>query len=691
MLTETRRLRNVAIVGHTGTGKTTLTEQLLFHGKVIPKVEKIETGRTVSDHTDEEIRRGISIHTSLGYLSWQESKINLFDTPGSADFAGEVIAAFRACEAALLVVGARSGVQIETLKLWRYLGSHNLPRMVFINKVDKASSDFWSTLDDLKDKFSVPFLTVTIPLGHDLDHRGVINLLDMKAYRFSTSGTPETAYEIPSEFLEEAKQARTALIEEAAEGDEDLLELFASAGTLETEDIKKGLREGLEKNQFVPVFCGSALLGSGLVPLLDFLAWDAPTPFKVVEPCLTGEKERTISHEGRFSGLVFKTTIDQFAGRLSYVKVVTGKLVHNTDAFVPRLGKTVRVGKLFLAVGKKLIETDELDAGDVGIVSKIDDLKTNDTLCPFDDVIHYLPLELPKPVHSTTIAAKAQKDEDKLAQILAKEAEQDPTFAVSYHHDTKETILSALGELQLAIFLDKLRDSKIEFLTKPPRISYRETITKPGEAEYTHKKQTGGHGQYAKVLMDFRPLVRGEGFHFGSTLKGQGVSKGYFVAIEKGVQEAMTEGFLAGYPMVDLAANLQDGKEHPVDSSELAFKLAARGAFREAMVQTHPILLEPVMNLSVFIEEKYLGDILADLSARRAKVLGQESYGKDIVMVKAQVPQAEIQQYALQLKALTSSTGAFEAEFDHYSPLGAKETEILTKEYQDHRKEGLHE
>jgi elongation factor G len=557
--------------------------------------------------------------------------------------------------------------------------------------VDKASSDFWQTLDDLKDKFSVPFLPVTIPLGHDLDHRGVINLLDMKAYKFSTTVNPEVLIEIPSEFLAEAKKARYSLVEEAAEADEELLEKFAELDDLDVEDIKKGLRLGLAANQFVPVFCGSALVGSGLVPLLDFLSWDSPSPFHVVEPCVTGEKERIIGHEGRFSGLIFKTTVDQFAGRLSYVKVVTGKLVHNTEAYVPRFGKSVKIGKLYLAIGKKLVETDELDAGDVGVIAKVDDLRTNDTLCPADDVIHYLPLEVPRPVYSTTIAAKLQKDEDKLTQILVKESEQDPTFVVHYQHDTKETILSALGELQLSILLDKIRDAKIDFLTKPPRISYRETITKPGEAEYTHKKQTGGHGQYAKVLMDFRPLGRAEGFEFGSTLKGQGVSKGYFVAIEKGVQEAMAEGFLAGYPMVDLAANLQDGKEHPVDSSELAFKLAARGAFREAMATARPVLLEPIMNLAVFIDEKYLGDILADLSSRKGKVLGQESYGKDIVVVKSQVPQAEIQQYALQLKALTSGTGAFEAEFDHYSPLGPKETETLVKEYQAHRKAGDHE
>jgi elongation factor G len=676
MLTETRRLRNVAVVGHTGTGKTSLTEQLLFHAKAIPKAEKVETGRTTSDFTDEEIRRGISIRTTACHAAWNETKINLLDTPGSADFAGEVVAAFRAAESALLVIGAHSGVQIETLKLWRYLTEHNMPRMVFVNKVDRASSDFWEALDDLRDKFSMPFLPVTIPLGHDLDHRGVINLLDMKAYRISESGLPEVASEIPSEFLAEARKARVALIEEAAEGDEELLDKFAEADTLEIEDIKKGLREGLERNQFVPVFCGSALMGSGLVPLLDFLAWDAPSP---------------AAGEGSFSGFVFKTAIDQFAGRLSYIKVLSGKLTHGSDALISRLGKTARLGKVYLAQGKKLVETDELGAGDVGVLAKIDDLRTGDTLCSADHPMQVPPLELPKPSHATAIAAKAQKDEDKLAQLLSREAEQDPTFTVVFDHDTKETVLSALGELQLAITLDKVRDAKIDVLTKPPRIRYRETITRPGEAEYTHKKQTGGHGQYAKVLMDFKPLPRAEGFAFSSTLKGQGVSKGYFTAIEKGVQEAMGEGFLAGYPMVDVAANLQDGKEHPVDSSELAFKLAARGAFREAMAQAHPILLEPVMNLAVYVEEKYLGEILADLSGRRGKVLGQESLGKDIAVIRAQVPQSEIQQYALQLKALTSGTGVFEADFDHYSPLGAKETEALVKEYQAHRKAGEHE
>ncbi len=686
MSTETQKLRNFSLVGHGGTGKTSLFEQILFQGKVILKAERVESGRTVSDFAEDEIARGLSIHTALGNITWKGTKLNIFDTPGASDFSGEVISAFRASESAVLVVGARSGVQIETLKLWRFLESHSMPRMVFINKVDKAASDFWQTLDDLQEKFSVPFIPVSIPMGHDEEHRGVINLLENCAYFLDASGQGETQSEIPSEFQKEAEKARLNLIEEAAEGDEELLEKYAATDTLSDDEIKQGLRQGLARNQFVPVFCGSALLNSGIVALLDFIAADSPSPFHVVEPCASGEKERQISPEGEFSGLVFKTVLDQFAGRLSFIKVVTGRLSHGTDFFVPRLGKSFRAAKIFTCQGKKLQEVAELSAGDLGILAKLDELKTNDSLCPGQDVIHYLPLELPRPVHAITIAAKAQRDEDKLNQILVKEAEQNPTFQVAYNHDTKETIISSMGDLSLAILLDKIRNAKIDFLTRLPKISYRETITRSAEAEYTHKKQTGGHGQYAKVFMDFHPLPRGEGFAFSNTLKGQNVSKGYLPAVEKGVQEAMLEGFLAGFPLIDLKANLSDGKEHPVDSSELAFKLAARGAFREALAQAHVILLEPIMMVSLFVEEKYLGDILADISGKRGRVLGQESFGKDIVVVKAQIPHAEMLQYALSLKALTSGTGAFEMEFDHFSPLGSRETELLVKDYQAHRK-----
>lgn len=688
MLIKTEALRNISIIGHTGTGKTTLTEQLLFSGGVIPRAEKVESGRTVSDYTDEEVKRGISIHATLSHLFWKETKINLLDTPGSADFVGEVVLAFRATECALMVVGARSGVQIETLKLWRELNHRNFPRMVFVNKLDKADTDFFDTLEELKDKFRMPFIPVTIPIGHDVDFQGVINLLDMKAYFYAKDGGKETVGAIPAEYQEVAEKWRLTLMEEAAEGDEELLEHYFAAGTLNEEEIKKGLREGLEKNAFVPVFCGSATHNSGIIPLLDFTAYDSPSPFKIEEPCIYGEKSRIISPDGKFSGLIFKTTNDQFAGKLSFVKVVTGKLNAEAEAYNPRTQKKEKIGKILIAQGKTVEEVQELSAGDIGLLAKMEGLATNDTLCPADDVIHYLPLQLPKPVHSLAINAKQNKDEDKMSGILVKAGEEDLTFQIRYNPETAETVISSMGELQMGIILDKVRAVKIDFVTRVPKIPYRETITRGAAAEYTHKKQTGGHGQYGKVMMEVKPLPRGEKFEFTNTLKGQNLSKGYLPAIEKGLQEAMQEGILAGYPVVDIGVNVSDGKEHPVDSSELAFKLAARGALKEALAKCGPIILEPIMNLSIYIEEKYLGEILADLSAKRARVLGQEPIGKDILEIKAQVPQGEMLQYALQLKSMTSGTGAFEMEFDHYSQLGAKESQMLMHEYEVHRKAG---
>lgn len=691
MLIKTEALRNISIIGHTGTGKTTLTEQLLFSGGSIPRAEKVESGRTVSDYTDEEIKRGISIHTTLSHIFWKDTKINLFDTPGSADFVGEVILSLRASECALMVVGARSGVQIETLKLWRELGNRNFPRMVFVNKLDKADTDYYETLEELRDKFRVPFIPVSIPMGHDVDFKGVINLLDMKAWYYDPSGGKEKSGEIPPEYLEAAQKARLTLMEEAAEGDEELLDKYVDSGSLTDEEIKKGLREGLEKNAFVPVFCGSALHNCGLVPLMDFTAFDSPSPFKIEEPCVYGEKSRIISPEGAFSALVFKTTNDQFAGKLSFVKVVTGKLTPGCESYNPRTQKKEKISKVFITQGKTVEEVPELSAGDVGVLAKMEGLGTNDTLCPPEDVIHYLPLQLPKPVYSLAINAKQNKDEDKMSGLLVKAGEEDLTFQIRFNPETQETVISSMGELQMGIILDRVRASKIEFLTRVPKIPYRETITRPAAAEYTHKKQTGGHGQYGKVMMEVKPLHRGEKFEFTNSLKGQNLSKGYLPAIEKGVQEAMEEGILAGYPVVDVSVNISDGKEHPVDSSELAFKLAARGAMKEAFSKAGAIILEPIMNLSIYIEEKYLGEILADLSSKRARVLGQEPIGKDIVEIKAQVPHGEMLQYALQLKSMTSGTGAFDLEFDHYSQLGPKESQMLIHEYEVHRKAGTSE
>jgi elongation factor G len=683
MSDHTTDIRNIAIVGHGGTGKTTLVENILFRGGEIPKAEKVETGRTVTDFTSEEITRGGSIHASLAHVHWKNTKINLFDTPGAGDFVGEVVTSFRSSESAVILVGARSGVQIETIKLWRRLNDRKKPRMAFINKVDKSGTDYFKTIEDLKEKFKVVFIPVTIPIGHDTGFKGVINLLDMTAHYYDPDGGQESIKEIPDDMKEEAEKYRLILMEEAAEGDEELLEKYVSEGSLNDDEIKLGLREGLETNTFVPVFCGASLMGAGITALMDFVAYDSPSPFRVEEPCVSGEKSKIISPDGAFSGHVFKTTVDQFNGKLSFLKVITGKLNSSAEAYNPRTQNKERINKIFVIQGKSLKEVAEVEAGDIAVLNKIDDLETNDTLCSSSDVIHYKSFNFPQPVHSLAISAKEQKEEDKLGQLMHRLSMEDPTFHVKYNPETKQTVVSAMGELHMNIVLDKIRElGKIEVITKPPRVAYRETITKPAAAEYTHKKQTGGHGQYGKVMMEIKPSGEGQGFSFTDTIKGGAISKGYFPGIEKGVLEAMEEGILAGYPIVDVSVNISDGKEHPVDSSEMAFKLAGKGAFKACFDLAKPKMLEPVMKLSVIVEEKYMGDILADLSSKRGQILGQEMLGGNLVEIDAHVPQSELIQYSMQLKSITSNTGVFEMEFSHYSPLNPKDAQRLAEEHQ---------
>ena len=687
MSTQTAQIRNIAIAGHGGTGKTSFVEQILFCAGVIKKAELVESGKTVSDFTDEEIAHKISIRTSLAHVSWNDTKINILDTPGSPDFIGEVVAAFRATESAVLLVAARAGVQIETLKLWRRLNTREMPRMIFVNKLEEERADFQTVLADIREKFKVPAFPVTIPMGDNTNFTGIIDLVTMKAYMIPNAGAAEAPTDIPEEYKAAAEEARAALIEAAAEGDDELMEKFLEDENLSPAEMKRGLAQALRENKIVPVLCGSALQNSGVASFLDFIALAAPSPDGIAEIAIsdTGEEEDvTITPDGAFSGFAFKTTIDQFSGKLTYVKVVTGTLNGETDFYNVREQKKDKIGKIYSATGKKLDEQSELVAGDIGILSKMALAHTNDSFSTPDAVRRYRPLQLPQPVHAVAIEAVNKKDEDKLAQLLHRAMEEDPTFMIRFNPETKETVVSSMGEVHLNMILDKVREAqKIEIETKIPKVAYRETITKPANAEYTHKKQTGGHGQYGRVVIDVKPIERGKHYEFTNAIKGGSVSRGFIPGIEKGLHEAMESGILAGYPVVDVSISLLDGKEHPVDSSEMAFKLAARGALRDAMGRAGATLLEPIVHLSVFIEEQYVGDILSDLSARRGRVLGQEPIGGGIVEIKAQVPQAELLRYSIDLKSITSGTGGFEMEFDHYSPISGKIAEDVIKASQE--------
>jgi elongation factor G len=675
-------VKNVSIAGHGGTGKTTLFEHLLFAGGVISKAEPVESGKTVSDSTPEEIERKISIHAALAHIERNGKKLNFFDTPGSSDFTGDVILSFRAAEFALLTVDSRAGVQIETIKLWRNLEGRQKPRGIFITKLDDERADFVKSLGDVKEKFKVDPVPVTIPMGAGGGFQGVIDVLNEKAYMVQNDGTLEKEGPIPEAYREAAAAARERLIEAAADGDDTLMEHYIDKGSLDAEEMHTGLIEALAEHKFVPVFAGVALKNSGLIPLLDFIADIGPDPRTAKDKGVASggtEQDIPIDPEKPLSALVVKTSYDQFSGKLSWIKVICGKLAADSEAYNVSENKKERIGKLYTCQGKKLEEVRELYAGDVGIITKSATLKTNDTLTAGDGSLNFVHLRLPEPVHSVAVNAVQKKDDDKLGEFLIRATEEDKTFRYHFNTETKETVISGMGELHVSIMLDKIKQNqKIEVETHIPRVAYRETITKKASAEYTHKKQTGGHGQYGKVVLDIAPLGRGEGYKFENKIFGGAVPKNYIPGVEKGVAEGMARGTMAGYPVVDVEVAIVDGKYHPVDSSELSFKLASRNAFREAMKQASPTLLEPVMNLTVFVEEKYLGDVMSDLSGKRGRILGQDAVG-GIGEIRAQVPQAELLRYSIDLRSITSGTGSFSVEFDHYAPISGKIADDVIK------------
>ncbi len=673
---ETKAVRNVALAGHGQTGKTTLLEQLLFCAGAIPSAATVESGKTVSDSAPEEIKRRISIYASLSHIEYKNTLINFWDTPGSPDFTGEVITAFRASEAAVMVVDARTGAQIETVKLWRDLDRRNKPRMVFINHADDPRADVTAASHDVHEKFNVEVCPVTIPIGIGSDYKGVIDVLHGVAYMKPAAGQTETAQDIPADYAEAYKTALGVLAGSAAEGDDDLLVKFIDEGELTTDEIIFGLKNAFAANKVVPVFAGCPLENSGLVPLLEFIADIAPSPLNAIE---TAQKENgetatiKIDPEKPFCALVVKSAGDQFSGKLSYLKIITGSLASDCEVTNVTQKRSEKIGKIYRCLGKKLVETKKAFAGDIVVAAKLSVTGTSDTLAADANELPLIRLRHPYPVYSIAVNAKNKKEDDKLGLLLSKAAEDDKTITFKFNPETKQNVLSGMGELQLSIILDRIKeDQKIEVESSVPRIAYRETVQRKAEAEYTHKKQSGGHGQYARVVLSVQPLGRGEDYKFTNAVFGGAIPRNYIPGVEKGVKEAMQHGVLAGYPVVDVSVTVLDGKDHPVDSSDLAFQIAARNAFKDAAANAGPILLEPIMNISVWIESKYTGDIMSDLSTRRGRILGQDSLGGGIEEIRAQVPESELLRYAIDLRSMTSSTGSFETSFDHYDPISGK-------------------
>ena len=671
MSTATSDIRNVAVIGHGGTGKTSLVEQALVRGKVVPKFATVDGGKSVSDHSPEEVARGISVHTAIAHLPWKNAKVNLLDTPGSADFIGEVVSALHVSDVAVLVVGADVGVQIETAKLWRRLQAAGKPCIVFVNQMDKEHANFANALADLREKLSGNFVPMVVPIGDGAGFSGVVDLLSGKA--FTHMGGQESPGSVPDDLTDTIEEYRQGLIEGAADGSDELMEKYLEEETLSDDEVHTGIAASLQAGVVVPVLAGSATLNSGVASLLDALQAVAPSP----------AADDRLAAGGAPAAFVFKTSLDQYSGKLSWIKVMSGEMTPDTELVDTRDARKERITKLFTLCGSQLVDSDGLATGDLGVFTKLTSAATGDTLAQQSDLA-YPPLDLPQPVHAVTLSAESKKDEDKLGQFLSRAAEEDPTFKVRYDGETRETVVTCMGELQLSVVLERLKTAaKVEVQTNVPRVAYRETITRAAGAEYQHKKQTGGHGQYAKVEIKLRPLPRGEDFSFVNQIVGGAISKGYIPGVEKGLREGMAGGALAGFPVVDIEVALVDGKEHSVDSSELAFSLAARGALRSALDQAKPTLLEPVANLTVYVEENYLGDVLSDLSGRRGRIQGQEPVEGGILEVKALVPQAELLRYAIDLKSMTSGTASFEVEFDHYAPLSGRMADDIIKRSQE--------
>lgn len=677
----TDQIRNVVLLGHGSSGKTTLVEAMAFNAGVTNRLGRIEDGNTVADFDEEEIRRRISISVSVVPCPWKETKINLLDTPGYLEFVGEVLSGLRVAETALFVVDGASGVEVGTDLLWRQADERSLPRLVVINKLDRENASFDGVLDSLRESFGARFVPIQLPIGHEASFTGVVDLLQEKAFVGAGAGPSD----IPESMKDEVEEAKLQLVEAAAEGNDELLMKYLDGETLSTEEVMQGLREAVRTGTVVPVLAAAAGGNLGTVPLLDALRDLAVSPadagpVAAIDPT-TGEPiELTADASGPLAALVFKTTADPYVGKLTYVRVYSGTFASDSRPTNARTGHEERVGQLFFLSGREQNPASELVAGDIGSVSKLAEIHTGDTLCDRGKPISIPGMDNPKPLFSVAVNAKSQADFDKMSSSMARLVEEDPTLHLEREPSTGELILMGMGESHLDVAIRHLRQKfGVEVVTSTPRVPYRETVTKSAQAQGRFKKQTGGRGQFGDVWLRVEAQERSAGFEFADEVFGGSVPRNFIPSVEKGVTEALESGILAGYPVVDIKVALYDGSYHPVDSSDMAFKLAAQLGFRKAAEAAGPIILEPINKVEITVPEQFMGDVLGDLNSKRGRVLGMEQVRGNSV-VSALVPQAEMRRYATDLRAMTQGRGVFTMELSHYDPVPSHIAEQIIAE-----------
>ncbi len=674
-------IHNTVLMSHGGAGKTSLAEAMLFTAGAISRLGKVDDGSSTSDYDPDEVKRKISINLSLLPCEWRDSKINLVDTPGYADFVGDVKAGMRVSEGAVIVLCAASGVEVGTEQVWEYCEDLKLPRLIFVNKMDRENADFFRVVEEIRSKLGSRCLPLQLAIGAQNSFEGVVDLLTMKAY----IGSPAKEAEIPSSLQTQVDTYKEKLVEAIAEVDDALIEKYLGGEEISPEELNTNLRRAVSGGSIIPILAGSALQSVGVGRLMDAICDYLPVPKERQVTLDKGSAEP--GEEAPLAALVFKTTADPYVGKLTYFRVYNGVIDSNSQVWNANQDTMERIGQLFILRGKTQEPVTEVRAGDIGGVAKLNVTATGDTLCTQEKPIKIAPVLFPQPIFSEAVYPKTKTDVDKMGTALSRLSEEDPTLQVRRELDTSETILSGMGDTHLDVAAEKMRRKfgvNVELAT--PKVPYKETITVPSKAEYKHKKQSGGHGQYGHVLLDMEPLPRGSSNEFTDRIVGGSVPKNYIPAVEKGVHEAYHDGVMAGYPVVGVKTTLYDGSFHPVDSSEICFKIAGAQAFKKGLAAGNPILLEPIMNLKVTVPGDLTGDIIGDLNTKRARVLGMNPAG-DSNIIEAQVPLAEAQRYAIDLKSMTQGRATYTMELDHYEEVPAQVTQKIIAQRQSEKAE----
>lgn len=663
------KIRNICLMGHGGAGKTTLAESMLFGAKATERFGSVVSGNTVMDYDPEEVKRQISTSTSMAPLEWNGYKVNVIDTPGYLDFIGEMQEGLRVADGAVILASAKDGVEVGTEKAWDEATKQKIAKLIFISKVDEENSDFFKVFDQLKDKFGKSVIAFQVPIIEGGNLSGIVNVVTMKAKRFQ--GKEMVEADVPDDMKQVVEKYHEEISEAVAETDEDLMEKYFSGEPFTEEEILKGLQIGITSGEIAPVLCGSAVNHAGIKLLLDAVVKYVPAYSEkgAVSASVPG-KEETIELKPdaseTLSALVFKTVVDPFVGKISYIKVMSGVLKSDSTVYNVKKEKTERIAQLFLIKGKQQINTNQLVTGDIGAVAKLAVTETNDTLCTKEKPVIIPEIKFPQPMLSRAIVPKTKGDEEKISSGLNRLMEEDPTFKVELNTETKQILIYGIGDQHLDLILSKLKSKfKVEVDLGNPKVPYRETIRKKVKVQGKHKKQSGGHGQFGDVWIEFEPGPT-EDLVFEEKIFGGAVPKQYFPAVEKGLRESILKGVLAGYPVVNLKATLVDGKYHPVDSSEMAFKIAASLAYKEGMQQASPVLLEPISRVEVIVPDSNMGDIIGDMNKRRGRILGMNPAPGGMQQVVAEVPEAEIFNYATDLRSITQGRGSYTIRFERY-------------------------